>query len=235
MITIMFLRIFTLLLDSNRSRLDTFDELRPFLAKNFSKYAEAHKDRAADFTHRYPVVQVKIVQDWIMVLGINEGADFLSQFSVGIDKFATGRSTCTIVERDASVRNEEFGISRGSTTYEFQSPWLALNEQNAKKFYELNGKAERDAFINGILARNLATLAKSLGYAPALPITAEAKVRFKKERVGDANEMVFIGRFATNLAIPDYFGIGQSVSLGFGTVRTIPGDEDTKTPTIREM
>jgi hypothetical protein len=180
----------------------------PSLRKNVQSTLEAHKDRAADFIHRYPVVQAKIVQDRILVLGINEGADFLSQFSVGISKFATGLCTCTIVERDTSVRNEEFPISRGRTMYEFQSAWLALNEQNAKKFYDLDGKAERDAFMNGILARNLATLAKSLGYAPISPITVEAKVRFRKERVDDANEMGFTGKFATDLALPDYLGIG---------------------------
>jgi len=39
MITTMFIRIFTLFLDTNRSRLETLDELRPFLAKKFLEYA----------------------------------------------------------------------------------------------------------------------------------------------------------------------------------------------------
>jgi hypothetical protein len=30
---------------------------------------------------------------------------------------------------------------------------------------------------------------------------------------------VFLGTFQTNLTIPDYLGIGQSVSAGFGTIR----------------
>jgi hypothetical protein len=34
--------------------------------------------------------------------------------------------------------------------------------------------------------------------------------------------MVFLGKFRTNLTIPDYFGIGQSVSQGFGTIRRVP-------------
>jgi hypothetical protein len=34
--------------------------------------------------------------------------------------------------------------------------------------------------------------------------------------------IVFLGKFRTNLTIPDYFGIGQSVSQGFGTIRCVP-------------
>ena len=31
----------------------------------------------------------------------------------------------------------------------------------------------------------------------------------------------FLGAFSVNFEIPDYWGIGKSVSRGFGTVRTI--------------
>jgi hypothetical protein len=33
--------------------------------------------------------------------------------------------------------------------------------------------------------------------------------------------MVFLGKFTTNLRIPDYFGMGQSVSQGFGTIKSV--------------
>ena len=39
------------------------------------------------------------------------------------------------------------GSSDKIHTYEFLTPWLALNQQNAKKFYDLKGKPKRDAFM----------------------------------------------------------------------------------------
>jgi hypothetical protein len=47
--------------------------------------------------------------------------------------------------------------------------------------------------------------------------------------MGRENVMVFLGKFQTNLRIPDYFGIGQSVSQGSGTIKSIPdipGEDD---------
>ena len=61
------------------------------------------------------------------------------------------------------------GISDTIHTYEFLTPWLALNQQNAKKFYDLKGKTERDSFMQKILTRNLITLAKSIDYDLPLP------------------------------------------------------------------
>jgi hypothetical protein len=117
------------------------------------------------------------------------------------------------------IRNEVFSISDKIHTYEFLTPWLALNQQNAKKFYDLKGKPERDAFMQKILTGNLNTLAKSIDYDLPAPLTCESRVRFKRERIHRENVMVFLGTFKTNLRIPDYLGIGQSVTQGFGTIR----------------
>jgi hypothetical protein len=54
-----------------------------------------------------------------------------------------------------------------------------------------------------------------------VPISCEPKVRFRRDRIDDENIMVFVGKFRTNLGIPDFLGIGQSVSRGFGTIRHI--------------
>ena len=34
--------------------------------------------------------------------------------------------------------------------------------------------------------------------------------------------MVFLGKFRTNLRMPDSLGIGRSVSQGYGTIKCIP-------------
>jgi hypothetical protein len=38
--------------------------------------------------------------------------------------------------------------------------------------------------------------------------------------------MVFLGTFGTNLTIPDYLGLGLSVSSGFGTIHCTVQDPD---------
>ena len=114
--------------------------------------------------------------------------------------------------------------------YEFLTPWLALNQQNAKKFYDLKGKPERDAFMQKLLLGHLGALAKSLDYKPPVPVTCEPKVRFRRDRIDHENIIVFLGKFQTNLRIPDFLGIGQEVSRGFGTIRHLESDSAIPIP-----
>jgi len=214
------LRIFVLTLEPENPVRFSIERFRSYLNKQVLEYAALRTDREG-FIHRYPVVQCKQIKTTLLTVGLAQGADFLYQLSSGKTSIATGPDACTIVSRDLEIREEEFGIADEPATYEFQSSWLALNQQNAKKFYDLTGKPERDAFMHKILTGHLATLAKSLDYTPAVPITCEAKVRFRRERIDRENLIVFYGKFTTNLRIPDYLGIGQSISQGYGTVRRV--------------
>ena len=217
----MILPIFTLTLEPTNPLQFSLDELRPFFSKKVAEYTKLHKDFNTGFIHRYPVVQCKQIKSMLIVIGISQGADFLQEISGGGKELRIGENTCTISGRDQEIRNEAFSISDKIHTYEFLTPWIALNQQNAKKFYDLKGKAERDAFMQKILTGNLNTLAKSIDYDLPAPLTCESRVRFKRERINHENVMVFLGTFRTNLRIPDYLGIGQSVSAGFGTIRCI--------------
>ena len=182
------------------------------------------KNTRAGFIHRYPVVQCKQIKSILMVIGLGQGADLLREIAGGDDVLRIGETSFTLSGRDHAIRSEGFGITGTIQTYEFLTPWLALNQQNAKKFYDLKGKPERDAFMQKILTGNLTTLVKSIDSDLPRTITCECKVRFRRERIRHENVMVFLGTFRTNLLIPDYLGIGQSVSRGFGTVRcTDPG------------
>ena len=217
----MILKLFTISLMPVNPMQFSITELRSYLAGKLVEYTALHKDTISGFIYRYPVVQCKQFKNMFITLGISQGADFLFEHTRGLNEISQGTTACTILERDTAVRPEEFGIGP-LQTYEFLTPWLALNQQNAKKFYTLKGKAERDAFMHRILRDNLEMLAKSLDYKLPEPITCEAKIRFRIDRIERENIIVFLGKFRTNLTIPDYFGIGQSVSQGFGTIRRIP-------------
>jgi len=218
----MHLKIFTLTLEPVDPVQFSIIETRAYFTVKLEEYTVLNKSNDTAFIYRYPAVQFKQIKNTLMVIGISQGAALLEQLSHARNEILSGKNTCTILERDAVIRNEEFGISNTTRTYEFLTPWLALNQQNAKKFYDLKGKPERDAFIRRILIGNLATLAKSLDYKTPVPITCEAKIRLRIDWMGHENVMVFLGKFKTNLMIPDYFGMGQSVSQGFGTIKCVP-------------
>ena len=218
----MHLKIFTLTLEPADPVQFSIAETRAYFTVKLDEYTVLNKSNDTTFIYRYPAVQCKQIKNTLIIIGISQGAALLEQISLERNEMLSGKNNCTILERDVIIRNEEFGISGITHTYEFLTPWLALNQQNVKKFYDLKGKPERDAFIRKILIGNLETLAKSLDYKTPVPITCEAKIKFRIDWMGRENVIVFLGKFRTNLRIPDYFGMGQSVSQGFGTIKSVP-------------
>lgn len=220
----MILHTFTMTLDPAGPIHGTAAELRGFFAAKFTEYTELHRDEADTFIHRYPVVQFKIIDDVPTVTGINEGAEFLKEICDESREIRPGAETCPIVGRGIAIKDEEFGISDTIRSYEFLTPWLAFSQENFRKFYKLKGKEERDGFVRKILIQNIGSLSKSLGYEVPAPITCTTNLHFQKDRIGDVSDMTFTGKFQANFLIPDYLGIGKSVSHGFGTVQQIlPG------------
>jgi hypothetical protein len=218
----MLLKIFTLTCEPADPLQFSIAELRTYLAGKLGEFTTLHKSDTDGFIHRYPPVQCKQIKNMLIIIGISQGADLVEQLSHAQTEISVGKSTCIILTRDVAIRKDEFGISGITHTYEFLTPWLALNQQNTKKFYELKGKPDRDAFMQKILAVDLATLAKSLDYKSPVPINCEAKIKFRIDRIDHENVIIFLGKFRTNLRIPDYFGIGRSVSQGFGVIRELP-------------
>jgi hypothetical protein len=222
----MILHTFTLTLGSTRPIHGSAHQLRGFFATKFNEYTELHQHNADKFIYRYPVVQYKIIGNVPTVIGINEGAEILKQIFDEYQEIRLGENTYQIVERGISLKDEEFGISDKIRSYEFATPWLALNQENYKKFYTLKGTPERDEFVRKILIGNLISMSKSLGYEVPGQIKCDAQVRFRKDRLKDVSVMTFTGTFQANFLIPDYLGIGKSVSRGFGAVRQITGNKE---------
>lgn len=219
----MILRVFTMTLEPENPLQFSLPALQSSLTRGLAGYqagSPAH-DPEEKVIHRYPAIQCKQLRSGLMAAGVCQGADYLYRLTGGKPAVGEGECRCTISSRDNAVRSEAFGIDGQDHDYEFVTPYLAMNQQYAKKFYDLSGKPARDAFMQKLLDAHLSTLVKSLDYPADLPVTSTAHLKFKRERIGRENVIVFLGKFTTNLRIPDYLGIGQSVSSGYGTIRTV--------------
>jgi Cas6b C-terminal domain/Cas6b N-terminal domain len=223
----MILSMFTISLEPEHPLRFSVGELRSFLNKKITVYSAVHQNNAAGFIHRYPALQCKQLKGDLITIGISQGASCLCQIAHDKVTLGTGENTCRITASDLAIRPEPFGIADTVFTYEFLTPWLALNQQHAKKFYDLKGKQQRDVFMQNLLTSQLISLSKSLDYDMISQICCEAKVRFRRERIDRENVMVFFGKFRTNLCIPDHLGIGRSVSQGYGTIKRITESPDT--------
>ncbi len=65
-------------------------------------------------------------------------------------------------------------------------------------------------------------MSKGLGYTVPEPIKANIlKIREVSTSLKGTPMLGFLGEFSVNFEIPDYFGLGKSVSRGFGTVKRV--------------
>jgi hypothetical protein len=153
------------------------------------------------------------------VIGINEGTDVLTEIYDKYSEIKLNNNVYEIVERGISYKNENFGLSDKFHTYSFETPWFALNQENFTDRYKRIDSTEQKELLRKTLVGNILSMSKSLGYTVPEKIKCEINLHPGSSSMKGMEIATFKGEFMVNFLIPDYFGIGKSVSRGFGTVK----------------
>lgn len=215
------LKTFTLTLESDKPIIEEPSKLRGFFATKFSEYILLHHHTNADkFLYKYPLVQYKTIDKKPTILGINQGAEVLKEIYDKYDTIRLGNNIYNIYERSITVKNEEFSLSEKFHAYKFITPWFALNQNNYQKFYSLDRGGQHSLLCKTLIG-NLLSISKTLGYQVPNKIKAELRVKPKKSELKGVKIMAFEGDFIVNFILPNYIGIGKSVSRGYGTIENL--------------
>lgn len=195
-------------------------QLRGFFATKFNEYVLLHQHMPDGLLYRYPFVQYKVIDNKPSVVGINEGADVLVEIFNDYDSLKLGDEFYRIVEKDVTYEVQSFGLSETAIPYTFVTPWIALNQENYLKYYvDMKNSFERNEFLSKTLIGNVLSFSKSLGYNVPDKIVCGINVKPQKAALKKVHMMAFTGSFQMNFMIPDFFGVGKSVSRGFGAVK----------------
>jgi hypothetical protein len=194
-------------------------QLRGFFATKFSEYELLHQHINADkLIYRYPKIQYKIIDRTPLVIGINEGAQVLNEIYDKYDTIKLGDSTYKIVEMDVVMRKEDFGITDHILSYRFITPWLALNQKNYERYVKSDRSGRKDLLCRTLIG-NILSMAKGLNHVVVSQIKLDiGRIRHKECTVKGVGMIGIECDFMVNFAIPDYLGLGKSVSKGFGAV-----------------
>ncbi|MDN5309847.1 MAG: hypothetical protein PWQ20_1665 [Thermotogaceae bacterium] len=212
------LKVLRLTLTSTRPIQESGAQLRGFFATKFNEYSLLHQHNADKFIYRYPMVQYKMIDRTPTVIGINEGAEVLKEVYDEYDKINLNGNEYEIVERGITYRKEDFGISEKLIKYDFVTPWFALNQENYRKYLSLD-KMQQAELLNRNLVGNMLSMSKSLDYQVPEKIKCHTELKERSSSLKGNEIIAFKGSFVTNFQIPDYLGLGKSVSRGFGTVK----------------
>lgn len=173
--------------------------------------------------YAYPLIQYKRINQKAAIVCLGEGTEAIGEF------FAEGNFDVSIGERDMtlkvdSVDAKQFLIQLWDDYFTYQiRKWLPLNKENYERYVNMEGLAEKYAFLEQLLTGNILSFAKGIG------IHFENKVECKLIEVSEpmavyhkgVKFMGFDAKFKTNVSLPDYIGLGKGVSLGKGMLKVM--------------
>tara|TARA_B100000900_G_scaffold81533_1_gene65769 strand:+ start:267 stop:1241 length:975 start_codon:yes stop_codon:yes gene_type:complete len=166
----------------------------------------------------YPRVQVKILNEKIYFLGIAEGVSAVKSL---IDNFkALDFGNITFKIKDIIIdENGLFEQTDHINKYKFITPWVALNRTNIKKFSKTSTSQKRK-FLCELLTRNLIFLTSEFKIDFDEKILTDIELKDKSLSSFNENRDVgFEGSFLTNFLLPDFIGLGNGITRGYGSIK----------------
>jgi len=85
--------------------------------------------------------------------------------------------------------------------------------------YRFLTNQEKPSYLNRLLGQNIIFLANEVGINLEDNINTKVKVSSLFPRPVDENKWgAFMGEFKTNFVLPNYIGVGNGITRGFGTI-----------------
>ncbi|MGB3619266.1 MAG: CRISPR-associated endonuclease Cas6, partial [Catalinimonas sp.] len=207
--------------------------LAPWEVPAFRGAVVARAGRAHDLFHnhaadgrglyRYPLIQYKRAGERPVLLCLQAGVDSAHHFFGQPDWSLTlpGRTVPVRIHR---LDLRQFNLNVWDRRFRYRlHRWVALNQENAARYEQLTGLAERVAFLERTLIGNVLSFAKGVGWR--VPRQIEVRIETLRDprptRVKQHQVLAFGVDFTTNVFLPDFVGLGKHASIGFGVVRAL--------------
>jgi hypothetical protein len=166
----------------------------------------------------YPRVQVKILNEQIYVVGIGEGVDAIRSMAEKLDILDFGNITFQVHDVDVEEHTDRFHPVPKLIRYRFVTPWVALNQTTGSRYRFLNN-VDRVNFLNRLLGQNIVFMAREMGMELEENIFTKVTLTSLFPKPVDENNWgAFEGEFRANFVLPNYIGIGNGITRGYGTI-----------------
>ncbi len=176
----------------------------------------------------YPRVQVKILNEQIYIVGIKDGADPVLKMTKELELLNFGNITFNIIDVDIEESVDQFEHVDQLLRYQFVSPWVALSKHTQSRYKFLKNN-DRIAFLNRLLGQNIIFLAREMEVELKEKVYTKLRLDslFPKPAY-ENNWASFSGEFQTNFVLPNYIGLGNGITRGYGAIHGLYNPEDFK-------
>ena len=187
--------------------------LRGYFGNFFRNIIEFHNHLdQITFNYKSPSIQYRVIDGNLSILGINEGGDILLK---SIDEIKLDGIDNKIEEKEIKITFPELEIKDERYDYKFESFWIALNEENYKKYQK------GEFSLDNQLRNNILEFFKLSGVQATKRIIAVGEFEENKIIEKDTVILGFTGTFKTNVNLPDLIALGKRKSVGFGIIKRI--------------
>jgi len=200
-------------------------KFRGFIGNLFKNYDLIHNHdlKTGKPIYRYPLIQFKLIDKTPAIIAITDSAvKIFAEIFMKLDRIIIEDVVIPAFEKALKVEEVEFGYSDEIFMYEFVSPWIGLNQKNFIKYNDAD-REEKNEMLKRVMTGNILSMAKHLDcwLSQDQKIKIDHKLKEIKVNLKGKSMTAFNGIFKTNFCLPDYLGIGKSVSRGFGMAKRI--------------
>jgi hypothetical protein len=169
--------------------------------------------------YRYPLIQYKVVRRQPMLIGLGEGAPLLIQHFMAVSEIDIDGLRLPVHSKQAKSRVVNIGVDGQLHRYQFENPWFALNQEHFVSYQKLSAR-EQEEKLRSILVGHILAFFKGVDHWEEQSImTTLLEIKPVAAKFKNRSMMMFKGGFVSNVLLPDYIGLGKSVSRGFGSIR----------------
>lgn len=180
--------------------------------------------------YRYPLIQYKRIFRHPAIICIDEGVDHLHHF------FENKGQIIFLGDKEYELKVGKLNLNQFTMQvwetmfYYTIENWIALNEENYSKYRKIDVLKEQIEFLEKTLTANILAFAKGIEWnvdkeiqVNILSLDESRIIKVKNNRFS-----AFNATFKTNVFLPNFIGLGKSVSKGFGTVKQKKRDNNEK-------
>ena len=171
-----------------------------------------------DYLYKYPLVQYKSISNQPAILCLGEAIDEIHKLfnKSNWDIKLMGDNVELIIDK-LDLGNFTLQVFERVKEYNLQN-WLGLNESNFKTYIRLSNDIDKTQMLEKIIVGNILSFAKGVNWR----IEEKIKVRIqrikkvKQLKYKDTHLMAFNLDFISNVALPEFIGLGKGASHGYG-------------------
>lgn len=193
-----------------------------------------HNHQGDNYHYRYPLIQYRQIKGNAGLVAINEGVEALQEVLAANQWVINweGEKRAIRIE-DIKMRENRLEMLDYQKKYKIEQ-WLALNQENYKKWLKCPDLISRIQLLEGSLTGQLLGFCTSMDFQ--LPERLETSIlhidRTRKLNFHGTSLVSFNTVFSANLALPPWVGIGKATSHGFGGQRPFIQRHIRPTPTL---